>query len=175
VQLETGIGKLSDGAHQLATQLAQGRDQVPVYDQSQRDRLKDVAATPAVAITDNTDLGAAVAAVAVALAPWACALCTYVITRAVPAAVLTSREPTWLIVARAAMPAATVAMLAACALSVILIPILDLSVGRWFQLLGVTLLTALTFMALNQQSLRSSNDPAGSPPSRCSCWLWSPA
>jgi hypothetical protein len=66
-------------------------------------------------------------------------------------------------------------MLAACALSVILIPILDLSVGRWFQLLGVTLLTALTFMALNQQSLRSSNDPAGSPPSRCSCWLWSPA
>lgn len=150
MQLETGIGKLSDGAHQLATQLAQGRDQVPVYDQSQRDRLKDVAATPAVAITDNTDLGAAVAAVAFALAPWACALCTYVITRAVPAAVLTSREPTWLIVARAAMPGTTVAMLAACALSVILIPILDLSVGRWFQLLGVTLLTALTFMALNQ-------------------------
>ncbi len=149
-QLEGGIGQLSDGAHQLATQLAQGRDQVPVYDPAQRDRLKDVAATPAVAITDNTDVGAAVAAVAVALALCACALGTYVITRAVPAAVLTSRERTWLIVARAALPGVTVAVLATFALSVILIPILSLSVGRWFQLLGVTLLTALTFMALNQ-------------------------
>jgi putative membrane protein len=149
-QLEIGIGQLSDGAHQLATQLAQGRDQVPVYDQAQRDRLKGVAATPAVAITDNTDVGAAVAAVAVTLALWACALGTYVITRAVPAAVLTSRDRTWVIVARAACPGATVAVLAASALSLILIPILNIAVGRWFGLLGVTLLTALTFMALNQ-------------------------
>jgi len=149
-QLESGIGQLSDGAHQLADQLAEGRDQVPVYDQAQRDRLKDVAATPAVAITDNTDVGAAVAAVTVALALWGCALGTYVITRAVPAAVLTSRERTWLIVARAAMPGATVAVLAAVALSLILIPILNIAAGRWFQLLGVTLLTSLTFMALNQ-------------------------
>jgi len=149
-QLETGLGQLSDGAHQLAGQLAKGRDQVPAYDQAQRDRLKDVAATPAVAITDNTDVGAAVAAVAVALALWACALGTYVITRAVPAAVLTSRERTWLIVARAAMPGVTVAVLAAVALSLILVPVLNITAGRWFELLGVTLLIALTFMALNQ-------------------------
>jgi YhgE/Pip-like protein len=149
-QLESGIGQLSDGAHQLATQLAQGRDQIPTYDPVQRDRLKNVAATPSVAITDNTDIGAAVAAVAVALALWACALGTYVITRALPAAVLTSRERTWLIIARAAYPGATVAVLAAIALNLILIPILNLAVGQWFQLLGVTLLTALTFMALNQ-------------------------
>ena len=149
-QLETGIGQLSDGAHQLATQLAQGRDKVPVYDQAQRDRVKGVAATPAVAITDNTDVGAAVAAVAAALALWACALGTYVITRAVPAAVLTSRDRTWMIVARAACPGATVAALASVSLSLILIPILNLTVGQWFQLLAVTLLTSLTFMALNQ-------------------------
>jgi putative membrane protein len=150
LQLEGGIGQLSDGAHQLATQLAEGRDQVPVYDQAQRDRLKNVAATPAVAITDNTDVGAAVASVAVALALWACALGTYVITRAVPGAVLTSGERTWMIIARAACPGATVAVLAAFALSLVLVPILSLAVGRWFALLGVTFLTALTFMALNQ-------------------------
>ena len=149
-QLESGLGQLSDGAHQLADQLAQGRDQVPVYDQAQRDRLKDVAATPAVAITDSTDVGAAVAAVAVALALWACGLGTYIITRAVPGAVLTSRDRTWLIVARAASPGATVAVLAAAALSLILIPILSISAGRWFELLGVTLLSALSFMTLNQ-------------------------
>lgn len=149
-ELESGLGQLSDGAHQLADQLAQGRDQVPVYDQAQRDRLKGVAATPAVAITDNTDVGAAVAAVGAALALWACALGTYVITRAVPAAVLTSRERTWLIVARAAMPGMTVAVLASVALSLILIPILNISAERWFAVEGVILLTALTFMALNQ-------------------------
>ncbi|OHV04427.1 YhgE/Pip family protein [Mycobacterium talmoniae] len=149
-QLEGGIGQLSAGAHQLADQLAQGRDQVPVYNQAERDRLKNVAATPAVAITDSTNIGAAVAAVAITLALWACALGTYVITRAVPGAVLTSRESTWMIVVRAACPGLTVAVLAAVALTTMLIPILDIAVVRWFELLGVTLLTALTFIALNQ-------------------------
>ncbi|MDO3297758.1 YhgE/Pip family protein [Mycobacteroides abscessus subsp. massiliense] len=149
-QLEAGISELADGNRQLATELAQGRDKVPAYDQAQRDRLKNVAATPSVAITDNTNVGAAVAAVAIALALWACALATYVITRAVPSAVLTSRQGTWRIVARAALPGATVAALAAGTLAVILLPILDLSIGRWFALLGITLLTALTFVALNQ-------------------------
>jgi putative membrane protein len=46
-----------------------------------------------------------------------------VITRAVPAAVLISRERTWMIIARAACPGATVAILAAVALSLILIPV----------------------------------------------------
>lgn len=149
-QLEGGIGQLSDGTHQLAAQLAQGRDRVPVYTKAEREHLKNVVATPSVAMTDNTDIGAAVAAVAITLALWACALATYVITRAVPVAVLTSRERTSLIVARAAYPGVTVAVLAAVALSVISIPILHLAVARWFQLLGVTLLTALTFIALNQ-------------------------
>lgn len=109
-QLEGGVGQLSDGAHQLASQLAQGRDQVPVYSPAELERLKNVAATPAVAITDNTNIGAAVAAVAVTLALWACALGTYVITRAVPAAVLTSRERTATIVARTALNQAVTAI-----------------------------------------------------------------
>lgn len=149
-QLDSGLGELSRGAHELADQLAQGRDQVPTYDQDQRNRLKGVVATPAVAIHDNTDVGAAVAAVAVTLALWSCALGTYVITRAVPGAVLTSREATWRIVARAACPGITVSVLAAFALSAILMVILDITVGRWFALVGVTVLAALTFMALNQ-------------------------
>jgi putative membrane protein len=149
-QLDSGLRQLSGGAHQLAAQLAQGRDQVPTYDQAQRDRLTNVAATPAVAVTDNTNVGAAVAAVAITLALWACALSTYITTRAIPAAILTSREPTRRIVARAALPGITVAILAAITLSAILIPVLHLGAGRWLQLLGVTMLTALTFIVLNQ-------------------------
>jgi hypothetical protein len=55
-----------------------------------------------------------VAAAAVALALWACALGTYVdYPGRAGGAVLTSRERTWLIVARAALPGAIVAVLAA--------------------------------------------------------------
>lgn len=149
-QLDNGLHQLAGGAHQLATQLAQGRDQVPVYSQAQRDRLSNVAATPAIAVTDGTNLGAAVAAVAVTLALWACALSTYVATRALPSAVLNSRESTRRIVVRAAAPGMLIALAAALTLSLILIPVLHLGAGRWFSLLGVTALTALSFTAINQ-------------------------
>lgn len=149
-QLEGGLRQLSGGAHELAAQLAQGRDQVPAYDKAQRDRMSSVAATPAVAVTDGTDLGAAVAAVAVTLALWAGALSMYISTPPLPNAVLTSRKSTRRIVANAAAPGAAVAVLASITLSLILIPVLHLPTGRWFGLLGVTVLTALTFTALNQ-------------------------
>jgi putative membrane protein len=149
-QLQGGLVQLSGGAHELATQLAQGRDQVPDYDQAQRDRVSNVAATPAVAVTDGTDLGAAVAAVAVTLALWAGALSMYISTRPLPGAVLTSRLSTRRIVAGAAVPGAAVAVLAAMMLSCILIPVLHLAAGRWFGLLGIAILTGLTFIALNQ-------------------------
>ncbi|QLL07534.1 YhgE/Pip family protein [Mycobacterium vicinigordonae] len=149
-QLDSGLRQLSSGAHQLAEQLARGRDQVPSYDQAQRERLTNVAATPAVALTDTTDLGAAVAAVGVTLALWSAALATYIITRALPAAVLTSRESTRAIVARAAAPGVAVALTAAAVVTAILLSVLHLSPTRWCALLGVTALAALTFTALNQ-------------------------
>ncbi|WP_100521030.1 YhgE/Pip family protein [Mycobacteroides abscessus] len=152
-QLDGGISQLSSGAHELADQLAQGRDQVPVYDKAERDRLAHAAAIPAVAITDTVNLGAAVAAVAVTLALWACALSTYITTRALPPAVLTSRQPTRRIVAGAALPGVVVAVLAALTLSLILIPVLHLNPARWVALLGVTTLTAVTFTALNQAAV----------------------
>ncbi|AMU75459.1 YhgE/Pip family protein [Mycobacteroides abscessus] len=152
-QLQTGAGQLADGAHQLATQLAQGRDQIPTYNQQQRDHLKNVTATPAIALTDNTDIGAAVAAVAVTLGLWSCALGIYVITQALPTAVLTSRASTMRIVARAVLPGTTVAALAALALGLVLLPLLNIGIGTWFWLLTIMLLTALTFVAINQAAV----------------------
>lgn len=149
-QLDAGLGQLSSGADELAKRLGQGRDAVPTYDQSQRGELTDVVATPAIAITDHTNLGAAVAGFAVTLALWACALSTYVATRALPPSVLTSRESTRCIVARAVAPGATVAGLAAITLSAILVPVLRLGTSRWLLLLGVVVLSAFAFVALNQ-------------------------
>lgn len=142
--------RVDDGARQLATQLDQGRNQVPTYSDAERANLKTVAANPSFAGITSPDLGDAAAALFVALALWACALGTYILTRAVPAAVQTSREPTWRIIARAAMPGTTIAVLAALVLSVALAPVLDLGFGRWLAFLAVTLLAALAFVALNQ-------------------------
>lgn len=152
-ELAGGLHQLSGGAHQLADQLARGRDQVPVYSDAERDRLTDVAATPAIAITDATDVGAAVAAVAITLALWASALSTYVMTRALPPEVLTARRSTRRIVSAAAGLGATVAVLAALTLCLVLIPILDLSIARWAALFAATTLAALTFVALNQAAV----------------------
>lgn len=149
-QLSGGLSQLSSGAHELADELAQGRDQVPVYTEAERKRLSNAVATPALAVTDTTDLGAAVAAVAVTLALWSGALSTYVTTRAVPRSVLASRRSTRRIVAAAVLPGALLAVIVAVSLSLILTPVLHLSLVRWCVLLGVTALTALTFIALNQ-------------------------
>lgn len=149
-QLNTGLGQLSAGAHDLAAQLAQGRDKIPTYNEHERDTLSNVAAAPAVALTDNTDLGGAVAAVAVTLALWVCGLATYLATRALPGAVISSRESTRRIVLRAILPGTTVAAVTAVALGLLMIPILHLPARNWCALMGVIILTALTFLALNQ-------------------------
>lgn len=149
-ELADGTVKANDGAQELASQLDQGRDQVPNYSKSEREHLRTVAATPSDATGGSVDFGRSALALFIVLALWACALATYLVTRAVPAGVLTSREPTWRIIVRAALPGVTTAVLAAVGLSAVLAPLLELSFGRWCALLGVSLLAALTFVALNQ-------------------------
>jgi putative membrane protein len=85
-----------------------------------------------------------------ALALWALALAAYIVTRAVPDAVLTAREPTWRIIVRAALPGATAAALAALAISAIAVPVLSLDVPNALGFLAVALLAAFAFVALNQ-------------------------
>lgn len=145
-----GAGEVHNGAEELAAGLAGGKDEIPTYTDDERDHLKTVAATPSTAHGSGIDIGRSAIALFVALALWAGALATYLITRAVPSAVLTSREPTWRIIVRAAMPGATAAVLAALGLSLVLAPFLDLGLGRWLAFLGVTLLAACAFVALNQ-------------------------
>jgi putative membrane protein len=51
---------------------------------------------------------------------------------------------------RAALPGVLVSLVAALAVSLILLPLLHLSVGRWFFLAAATALAAVTFALLNQ-------------------------
>ncbi|WP_037366869.1 YhgE/Pip family protein [Amycolatopsis orientalis] len=149
-QLKGGTKKVDDGAGQLATQLNQGRDQVPSYSDAERAHLKTVAADPSTASTDGTPIGTLGLTLFAALALWALALATYIVTRAVPDGVLTAREPTWRIIVRAAIPGATAAALAALAITAIAVPVLKLGVAGTLGFLLIALLAASAFVALNQ-------------------------
>jgi putative membrane protein len=149
-QLNDGVTKVDDGAHELAAQLDKGRDQVPTYTDAERAHLKTVAADPSTATTDGTRVGTLALTLFAALALWALALATYIVTQAVPDAVLTAREPTWRIILRAALPGATAAALAALAIAAIAVPVLKLGFGGGAGFLLIALLAASAFVALNQ-------------------------
>ncbi|WP_020673147.1 YhgE/Pip family protein [Amycolatopsis nigrescens] len=149
-QLDEGVKKVDDGAHQLATELDKGRDQVPSYTDDERAHLKTVAADPSTASTDSTPVGTLAVTLFAALALWALALATYIVTKAVPDAVLTAREPTWRIILRAALPGATAAAMAALAITAIAVPVLKLGVAGSIGFLFIALLAASAFVALNQ-------------------------
>ncbi|WP_037321421.1 YhgE/Pip family protein [Amycolatopsis orientalis] len=149
-QLKNGAEKVDDGAGQLAAQLGKGRDQVPSYTDTERAHLKTVAADPSIATTDGTPIGTLALTLFAALALWALALATYIVTRAVPDGVLTAREPTWRIILRAAIPGATAAALAALAITAIAVPVLKLGVAGTLGFLLIALLAASAFVALNQ-------------------------
>ncbi|HWD04157.1 MAG TPA: YhgE/Pip family protein [Kribbella sp.] len=149
-QLKDGAKKVDDGAHELATQLDKGRDQVPSYTDAERAHLKTVAADPSTATTDGTPIGTLALTLFAALALWALALATYIVTRAVPDGVLTAREPTWRIILRAAIPGATAAALAALAITAIAVPVLKLGFAGTIGFLLIALLAASAFVALNQ-------------------------
>ncbi|MFC3895729.1 YhgE/Pip family protein [Lentzea rhizosphaerae] len=149
-QLADGVNKVDEGARQLATELDKGRNQVPSYTDAERAHLKTVAADPTTATVESTSAGNLGIPLFAALALWALALATYLVTQAVPGAVLTAREPTWRIIVRAAVPGATAAALAALAITAVAVPALHLNFARTLGFLAVALLAACAFVALNQ-------------------------
>jgi putative membrane protein len=118
---------------------------VPSYTDAERAHLKTVAADPSAATTDGTPIGTFALTLFAALALWALALATYIVTRAVPDGVLTAREPTWRIILRAAILGATAAALAALA-----VPVLKLGFAGTIGFLLIALLAASAFVAPNQ-------------------------
>ncbi len=146
-----GAKQLDSGARDLSTGLGEGAAKIPSYTAADRDALGRTAVTPAVAdLTDSPEFGAVLATLVLVMALWLCALSTYLVIAPVPADVLTSREPTWRAIVRAAVPGAAVATVAATVLSVVLAFVLGMGVGTFVLFLLVALLTAYAFTAVNQ-------------------------
>lgn len=146
----SGAGQLDDGAGQLASGLDDAVDQVPTYTDDESKHLSEVAATPTTSSTTSAAFGVLSVALFAALALWALALVTYIATRPLPAGILTSREPTWRLILRAAVPGAVAAASAAVVISVVAIPVLGLHLSAAVGFLLVALLAAASFVALNQ-------------------------
>ena len=149
-QLAGGSDQLAGGNRQLADGLNQAGDKIPHYSDEERDHLKDVVASPAAFDSSSQNFGKAMTGLLVALALWAGALATYLLTRAVPEDLVTSRKPTWKIVGLAALPGTTASVATATVLSAVLAPILDLSFAQWASFFGIAVLGAVSFVALNQ-------------------------
>lgn len=149
-QLADGSGQLADGNQKMADGLNQAGDKIPHYSDAERDHLKDVVASPAAFDANSQNFGKTMTGLLVALALWAGALATYLLTRAMPEDLVTSRKSTWRIVGLSAVPGTTASVATATVLSVVLAPILDLSFVQWASFFGITVLSALSFVAINQ-------------------------
>ncbi len=148
---KTGGTKFSDGMWKLADGISQGKDKVPSYSSSERTDLASVVAQPvATAGLDglaNTNIGWISLLLIVAL--WIGALATYAVVKAIGRGLLSSPEPTVLLIGRALLPGILVVGVQALALAGLAQPGLGLSWQKWFEVTGVLLITALAFVMVN--------------------------
>ncbi|MBL0886283.1 YhgE/Pip family protein [Myceligenerans indicum] len=159
-QVADGAQQADDGAQQLASGLSDLAEHVPTYTDDEQDHLSAVASRPTTSSTTSAPFGELAVALFAALGLWALALMTYLVTRPLPAGILTSRAPTWRLTLRAAVPGAIAAATAAVVIAAVAIPVLRLHLAAASGLLLVALLSAATFVALNQ-ALAAVLGPAG--------------
>jgi putative membrane protein len=150
VKLSDGGDKLADGAKKLADGLAKGKDQVPTYDKSAREKLSSVVTTPVSSARPASAFAAVATTTFLAvIALWLGALATYLVLRAVSSRVLTSMKSSWRLAVDGLLPGVVTAAVQAVVLTVVLHLLLDLSAGQTWRLLPFALLAGLAFVAVN--------------------------
>ncbi len=156
-QLYSGVSKLSDGGATLAdgtekfaTGLDEGKDQIPSYDKDLRDKLSSVVTTPVEAPTATEIFpNQASTTLLTVMALWLGALATFLIIRALPARVLASMKPSWRLALEGVLPAALIGIVQAGLLTGVLGRLLHLDASHVAALLGLSVLTAVTFAMIN--------------------------
>ena len=150
-QAKTGGTKFTDGLWKLANGITEGKDKVPSYSSSERTDLASVVAQPVATEgldgLANTNIGWISLLLIVAL--WVGALATYAVVKAIGRGLLSSPEPTVLLIARALVPGIAVVGLQALALAGLAQPGLGLSWQKWLEVTGVLLVAALAFVMVN--------------------------
>ena len=149
-KLSAGGEQLADGTGRFADGLDKGKDQIPSYDKTLRNKLSSVVTTP---VTTDTvrkifpDEASTTLLTVIAL--WLGALATFLILRAVPAGLLASMKPSWRLAFDGVLPAAVVGVVQAGVLTAVLGALLHLDASEIAALGGLATLTAVTFAVLN--------------------------
>lgn len=150
-QLSEGTRKLADGAREMADGIADGKDKLPSYPDSERQNLADVVAAPI--STENLQgtagTGIGWGTLLMVLALWAGALATFVVVRAVGSRLLGSARSSAYLVAEALLPGVIVVSIQALVVTVIGQVALQLPFGKLLGMLGLMLVAGLAFVAVN--------------------------
>lgn len=161
-QLQGGIGKLADGSGQLRSGLQDGANQVPAYDQAQRDQRSGVMGDPVRLDTTKENAapnyGTGFAPFFVPLSLFVGAMITYMLLRPLNSRALAGTAPAFRIALAGWIPAALVGVLQMLIVLGVLHGFdvfgvhvgLHLQAAHWALLVGFLALTAATFVAVVQ-------------------------
>ncbi len=151
VELSGGAAQLADGMGQFADGIAEGKDQIPSYSDSDRETLSQVVASPVAAgnLLGTATVGTGWATALMVLALWAGALATFMVVQVLSKRLLTSALPSAYLVAAALLPGVIVVSIQAVAVTAIGQAAMGLPFVKLMGLLGISLLAALTFVAIN--------------------------
>ncbi|MCC6495596.1 MAG: YhgE/Pip family protein [Propionibacteriaceae bacterium] len=146
-----GSSQLADGMRKLADGIAEGKDKLPSYSRSDRESLATVVAAPidtgALQGLADPDLGWI--SLVLVLALWLGALATYAVVKAIGSGLLSSAEPTALLIARSLLPGVVVVGAQALVVAGLGQFGLDLTAQKWFAVAGVLLVAGITFVVIN--------------------------
>ncbi len=151
--LTDGLSTLSEGGGELADGLAAGAENIPSYNNTERDRLSTVAAAPVEVETTRAyevpTYGYGLAPYFAGLALWVGAIAFYLMRPALNPLLLAERRPAWLIALRSLGPGAVMAVLQS--LGVVLAVLwLGIQPAALVPLIGLAILSSLAFIAINQ-------------------------
>ena len=151
IDAHIGGDKLADGMRKMADGIAKGEKKMPSYTTSDRENLSTVVASP---IDTSTLSGLADAnigwiSLVLVLALWLGALATYAVVKAVGNGLLSSSEPTAVLIGRALLPGIAVVGTQAVLMAGLSQFGFDLSPAKWLAVTGVLLIAGLTFVVIN--------------------------
>jgi putative membrane protein len=151
IEASSGGRKLADGMREMADGISEGKDKLPSYSKADRENLSTVVAAP----VDTSSLSGLAnpnvgwISLVLVLALWLGALATYSVVKAIGRGLLSSAEPTAVLIGRSLVPGLVVVGAQAVLVAALSRFGLDLSGQQWLAVTGVLLLAGATFVVIN--------------------------
>ncbi|MFE6995767.1 YhgE/Pip family protein [Microbacterium sp. NPDC057659] len=150
-QLGTGLDQLAGGTSDLADGLHTAASSLPSFSKKESTSLASVVANPVKSDVATSSLfGATAIPLLVAIVLWFGSLASYVVMRAMPERVLTSRRSSIMLALRGFWPAALVGAAQGLLVSLIVQFVADYDAARWWSFAGIAVLAGISFAAVNQ-------------------------